>query len=542
MPRLTKGALAAKAREAVKRQIRQSAAALLVPPVASVPKPEAQNNPELSVEGGPSFPLEPTIEIDIKQELVFTGVENQLLQQGEVEVKEELLDPGNPGLVDGEQDPIGQDGCRLLLQSKEENEPDNRCQFCLKLFQESGGRGIITKMKIEFVLGLRKWGGPGRRPDCCEGCRRMFDMFYEFKQSCLLALARPAELFICAGNKGLGQFVDLKPNIRKKPKSMGRKAVRIKKSKTKISQKMEDFHGFGVSSKQESLEPEAVSTEALSAELQQDVKEAECAICNEKFSDRSALRQHLLKHYPTESNESATKRSGPVKREKKTYCGRCRKWFSVKSVYWQHKPSCVETHELNKRPPPEFACSLCPKKFLRQQELTYHIDMHNGVRTIPCRREGCSKMFYHPNVRLNHEKLCGQEVQEICSICGSIFRSKSALGVHLATHGDPKFMCELCNKGFYSKANLKKHATVHSDERKFQCKVCGKRFKSHEANRVHQRIHTEEKPYVCHICGQRFTYNCLLKTHLEKGHETVPGLLAPSTEAFPSNPFGGLGF
>ncbi|XP_065078004.1 zinc finger protein 84-like [Ochlerotatus camptorhynchus] len=536
MPRLTKAALAAKAREAVKRQIRQSAAALLVPPVTFGPNPEPQHNPELPVEGGPSFPLEPTIEIDIKQETVFTGVENQLLQQGEVEIKEELLDPGNSGLVDGEQDPIGQDECRLLLQSKEENEPDNRCQFCLKLFQESGGRGIITKMKIEFVLGLSKYDAPERHPECCEGCRKMFDMFYEFKQSCLLALARPVELFVWAGNKGPSQFVDLKP------KSMGRKAGRIKESKTNNSQKMEIFHGLGLSSKQESLEPEAVSTEALSAELQQDVKEAECVICKEKFSDRSALRQHLLKHYPTESNESATKRIVPVKRENKSYCGRCGKWFSVKSVYWQHKPSCFETYKLNKRPPPELACSLCPKKFLRQQELTYHTDMHNGVRTIPCRREGCSKMFYHPNVRLHHEKRCGKEVLDICSICGSIFRSKSALGVHLATHADPKFRCELCNKSFHSKANLKKHATAHSDERKFQCKVCGKRFKSHEANRVHQRIHTEEKPYVCHICGQQFTYNCLLKTHLEKGHESVPALLAPNTKVFPPNPSGGLGF
>lgn len=71
------------------------------------------------------------------------------------------------------------------------------------------------------------------------------------------------------------------------------------------------------------------------------------------------------------------------------------------------------------------------------------------------------------------------------------------------------------------RAKLKKHMSVHSEERRFQCKVCGKRFKSHEANRVHQRIHTQEKPYICHICGMAFTYNCLLKTHLERGHEVV---------------------
>lgn len=164
------------------------------------------------------------------------------------------------------------------------------------------------------------------------------------------------------------------------------------------------------------------------------------------FSFRLALRRHLSKHHPDD-----TESSNSEKREKKTYCGRCRKWFSDKAVYLQHKASCIEAHELNKPPPEEYACSMCPKKFLRQQELTYHINMHNGVRTIPCRREGCTKMFHHPNVRKNHEKLCGQEIQVICSICGSMFRSKSALRVHLATHGDPQFMCEICNKGFYSK-------------------------------------------------------------------------------------------
>lgn len=71
-----------------------------------------------------------------------------------------------------------------------------------------------------------------------------------------------------------------------------------------------------------------------------------------------------------------------------------------------------------------------------------------------------------------------------------------------------------------SSSRLKKHSAVHSDARNYECKVCGKRFKSHEANRVHQRIHTQEKPYVCHICGMAFTYNCLLKTHLEKGHDS----------------------
>ncbi|XP_062562674.1 zinc finger protein 490-like [Armigeres subalbatus] len=192
-------------------------------------------------------------------------------------------------------------------------------------------------------------------------------------------------------------------------------------------------------------------------------------------------------------------------------CNRCKQIFATKKLYSHHWKSCLQEKL--------YSCQQCPLKFNTEARLIVHTERHTGERNYPC-REGCGKMLTY-TTRYNHERRCGKEIRVLCSICGAVFRSDNALHVHMATHGNPLFSCKLCDKSFHTKSRLKKHGGVHTDARNFECKVCGKRFKSHEANRVHQRIHTQEKPYVCSICGTAFTYNCLLKTHMEKGHEST---------------------
>nr|XP_029730969.1 zinc finger protein 567-like isoform X1 [Aedes albopictus] len=196
-------------------------------------------------------------------------------------------------------------------------------------------------------------------------------------------------------------------------------------------------------------------------------------------------------------------------------CSRCWKAFETEFVFEHHKPFCIKARER----PQSFACMLCPKKFRHEKDLDLHVKWHNGERSFPCRREGCTKSFFTTKTRHGHESTCGKTGTHMCTICAAILKSTACLKAHMANHGERSFVCPQCDKAFHTNAKLKKHSAVHSDERRYQCKVCGKGFKSREANRVHQRIHTQEKPYVCHICGMAFTYNCLLKTHLEKGHE-----------------------
>ncbi|XP_065077909.1 zinc finger protein 558-like [Ochlerotatus camptorhynchus] len=199
------------------------------------------------------------------------------------------------------------------------------------------------------------------------------------------------------------------------------------------------------------------------------------------------------------------------------FCGRCSTQFANETSYVSHKAFCTNESKVPKTII-LLQCAQCPKKFRSQKNFTLHTNWHNGIRTIPCPREGCDKMFFTNYDRQRHEQICGQDAKVLCNICGSLFLTESYLRQHLITHEDPQFTCEVCHKGFHKKAALTKHTPVHSGERNFECEVCGKRFKSHEAHRVHQRIHTQHKPYVCQACGEQFRLNCLLKAHVEKVH------------------------
>ncbi|XP_058832687.1 zinc finger protein 700-like [Topomyia yanbarensis] len=280
----------------------------------------------------------------------------------------------------------------------------------------------------------------------------------------------------------------------------------------------------------------------------------ECKICKRKFIQRNRLKTHWTTHfrneieaaYPESNNLDITEgaegqiatdherpdddtspmvavnqSSNEAPDNKVHVCDWCGRFFLGKRGLATHKIRCTRPNK------PHFTnstgkCPHCPAVFNDQQSYQYHVDRHNGIRSALCRNEGCTKAYFNVRARYHHEQTCGKNSRFICNVCGASLKTEGSLRIHMANHGDPQFTCTTCAKKFHTRAALKKHLSVHSDERKHECKVCGKKFKSHEANRVHQRIHTQEKPYACHICDQRFTYNCLLKTHLQKGHgETV---------------------
>ncbi|XP_029732003.2 uncharacterized protein LOC115253733 [Aedes albopictus] len=72
--------------------------------------------------------------------------------------------------------------------------PEVTCQFCLAHFRDPEGRGLITRRRIEFVLGVGKWDASNEQLNCCQECKEMFDLFYEFKRSCLKVLALQADV------------------------------------------------------------------------------------------------------------------------------------------------------------------------------------------------------------------------------------------------------------------------------------------------------------------------------------------------------------
>lgn len=525
MPRLNKKAMAAKMREQAKRCARQSAQVLLLLSSSdpSFQLSEGMNNGEVNAL------MKPT---NVKQEIFEVEVNPFQASEHLEEIK---VEPEAP--QEEEMDPIGRidtDGM-AEPQEEEDRKPDlellnmvdpyePRCQFCLKLYPDAGGRGIISRKRVVYVLGQRWWGSPRERPRCCKGCKRLFELFYEFKTSCLAALSRPEFLLAQADEEKLiHEVVDLKPFLEKRKRS----------EKREDSTEEVDVVGFGspLEALEQDAEPECLDKKIETKQIPQSTNDDPIDETDKTDNQTDSDEWNLE---PTANeDEIPPKKATPKRKYNKTkgtkkerkYCFRCRKFYETEAIYLEHKPTCTKPA----RDPPPLACPQCPKRFNRQDQLTYHINQHNGIRTVPCRREGCNKMFFLPSVRQTHERSCGKGPQVMCTMCAAVFRTRSALNAHMATHGDPTFFCEVCKRGFYTKVNLQKHSAAHSDARNFACKVCGKRFKSYEANRVHQRVHTQEKPYVCQHCGTAFMYNCVLKTHLQK--RQCSGMAAPEDSA-----------
>nr|XP_029732003.1 uncharacterized protein LOC115253733 [Aedes albopictus] len=139
-------------------------------------------------------PTKSTEDIRVKEEPPDqTGnpvVAADLLELGEVKVEvcespeDYKLDP-----IGEELKPLGDLPAITLAEL-----PEVTCRFCLAHFRDPEGRGLITRRRIEFVLGVGNWNASHGQLDCCTECKDMFDLFYEFKRSCLKVLDLQADV------------------------------------------------------------------------------------------------------------------------------------------------------------------------------------------------------------------------------------------------------------------------------------------------------------------------------------------------------------
>uniref|UniRef100_A0A0N8ES25 Putative ovo n=1 Tax=Aedes aegypti TaxID=7159 RepID=A0A0N8ES25_AEDAE len=405
-----------------------------------------------------------------------------------------------------------------------------RCRFCLRLFRhEYRMKGSITKMVIEFVLGVQTGGSSDQEdPVCCIQCSNMFRMFYDFKKSCLAALTRfDAHLLIGVKEKNWNMVVSPSGSMSQEGMTGElRQQLQTEESTLCEISAPQQHWQTDFSTPANIVTPDLVpeSSNDLDVSNISNVEMIEDGIS--KVNENNPSGQQFSNDIQSSSNEfdkpSTSESNSAIDQEQieqlqnnqRKQCTRCWNFFETEFIYKHHKPFCIKA-----RSKPQFmTCTMCPEQFKTERQLELHMNRHNGLRTIPCRRENCTKKFFTIKTRSEHESICGQTNQLVCFICAAVLKTTGTLRAHLANHGEPSFVCTQCNKAFHTNTKLKKHYAVHSDARNFECEVCGKRFKSHEAHRVHQRIHTQEKPYACHICGTAFTYNCSLKTHLEKGH------------------------
>ncbi|XP_029167660.1 zinc finger protein 62 homolog [Nylanderia fulva] len=237
-----------------------------------------------------------------------------------------------------------------------------------------------------------------------------------------------------------------------------------------------------------------------------------CNICNRSFRFRQNLKLHVKTHTNDPSRECVNRRKGA---------------FHIKRAL-------IRWHENQA----EYNCHLCLKDFGTLSSLIRHRkNIHYDLKDYFC--DICHKSFAGKTAMEDHRRIHIGERPYLCDMCGKLFRCKTNLRIHIQIHiGDLPYRCVFCDKGFISKRDVLLHSTKHTRERNQMCDVCGARFAREDVLKQHKKIvHSEERPYICKY-GKSYKRKCDLKNHkcsnlgIRKSREIPVG---PNSNLIPQN-------
>uniref|UniRef100_A0A3Q3MJ17 C2H2-type domain-containing protein n=1 Tax=Mastacembelus armatus TaxID=205130 RepID=A0A3Q3MJ17_9TELE len=255
-----------------------------------------------------------------------------------------------------------------------------------------------------------------------------------------------------------------------------------------------------------------------------------CAACGKTFSCRSRLRTHEVIHSGVKPHR----------------CDLCPKAYMRTNDLEHHRKVVHADGTTQPRPPSSLLCDFCGKEFKCRSQLSLHCQTHTGERPHLCdicgRKFGRQyqlkrhKLLVHAG-HLSGEDAASPDAPFTCSICGKRLKSETLLVAHARVHsGDRPHRCGICMRGFQRAACLKQHhvrvhlkvradmvhATGHRKSmvvaKAFPCPVCGKVFKFKSLLASHAMIHSEARPHACDFCSRSFRRLSHLKRHREVVH------------------------
>ncbi|KAM9826840.1 zinc finger Y-chromosomal protein-like [Neosynchiropus ocellatus] len=266
-----------------------------------------------------------------------------------------------------------------------------------------------------------------------------------------------------------------------------------------------------------------------------------CEVCGKVMKNKSSLARHSFIH-------TGRKPYG---------CHLCELRFNRRDNLQHHlarlHPNGVARLE-KQREVQTWLCEVCGKTFNCRSRLKTHEAIHSGVK--PHRCDLCPKAYMRVNDLEHHKRTAHLEGSQpprsgslLCDFCGREFRCRSQLQIHLQTHtGERPHLCDICGRKFGRQYQLKRHKVlVHSarvdgeesrspDPESFPCGVCGKRLKSAALLAAHSRAHGGDKPHRCSVCLRAFLRAACLKQHHLRVHLKVPAGQAPRAAPPPGAP------
>ena len=211
----------------------------------------------------------------------------------------------------------------------------------------------------------------------------------------------------------------------------------------------------------------------------------ECHICEKPFATKSEYKEHEADTHVKEGMIVCP------------YENCDKKYKATETRYGQSRLIVrhIERHKEKERTK-EYVCSECGKTFKNKRSLLPHMQIHRGIKNVPC--DKCGQMFCSKSFLWSHkmQSKCGAE-EVVCPTCGKKCSNKYYLKRHLMQHtAERQFKCpfEGCGKSFFDQHVLKSHEKIHLDIKDYQCPMCPKQFRQSQQLKVHIKRHQGVSP------------------------------------------------